>query len=180
MNQAAFSNQVIFGLVVSIAATAIFTVLAPFVSTVMLVQAVIAGLALSSVIYLATGKKAKVGFVSLLALWLTVSVSLSWWQVSPGVFAAAQVLIVWISRSVYFARSLPFSLVELGCCLLAYGTALLTGFHTENLFLALWSFYLVLSLSYWIPVPPNLTAGSYDQQKFNQAYRAAESALARL
>lgn len=144
---------------------------------------VLAGLGLGYLLYLLVRSREPAGRVLSLLVWLAATGASLALVPSPLAQAVAQLGLVWIARVWRFQRTPIAALLDLGLILAGGLAALWTFAYTGSLFLAVWSLMLIQALFAAIPArpghPPDRGPRS-DPDPFEQARRAAESALGQL
>jgi hypothetical protein len=155
-----------------------------FVSSFVL-RLLIALMGLFYLLYLLGRSGEKIGRVTSLATWLVVVVLIWLMELNLAFYLMAHLGLIWIIRSLYFYSSLISALADLGLVLIGTAAAVWATLKTGNLFLGFWSFFLTQAL---FVVIPNTWKGSavknksakYEEDRFQHAYRMAETALTKL
>jgi len=186
MKRPGFSEGILVAIVISIAVTMIFTVMSSFFPTRWLLQILIAGASFSYVFYLLVRSSEKIGKLTVVAVWGSISILV--WVFSPSIMVTLFVHIglIWLVRALYFYTSIVVALVDLGLTLFAMSVAIWTLSYTNSLFLSVWCFFLLQSVFVLLPsdlVKRNPNKGSMrvnqpdKSDSFEQAHQCAQAAL---
>ena len=195
MNRPGFSEGILVAIIISLVVTAVFTVMSAFFPTRWLLQVLIAAVSFSYVLYLLVRSNEKVGKLTVVAVWGSVSVLT--WMFSPSIIITLFVHIglIWLVRALYFYTSLLIALLDLGLTLFAMTSAIWTLSYTNSLFLSVWCFFLLQSL--FVLLPSDLSKNDLKQKwfrsktgintneskkkdPFEQAHQSAQAALRQL
>ncbi len=195
MNRPGFAEGIVVAIIISLAVSAIFTVMSTFFPTRWLLQILIAGVSFSYVFYLLVRSREKVGKLTVVAVWGSVAI-LSW-MFSPSILVTLFVHIglIWLVRALYFYTSLILAFIDLGLILFAMAVGIWTLLYTNSLFLSVWCFFLLQSL--FVLLPADLSGNSRKQKlsrstvetnsneskkkdPFEQAHQTAQAALRQL
>lgn len=178
-------DGVIVALVISLSAGAVSLVLGGFIAYATLFNLVLYGSTLIYLVYLLKRSKAKIGRVVVIASW--AATSLGCWLFDVPLFTQVliQAGIIWLVRSLYFhgsilAAALDFGLVSVGLAASAWAMV-----NTGSLGGALWSFFLLQALFFWIPnlarkQPGDAYKYQQDTSSFQSAHRVALDAVRKL
>jgi hypothetical protein len=185
---ASFLREAAFGLVASVIAAVLASTLTIFVPAPTVVRALVAAIGLALVLRTLAQSPERIGRFVTISLWL-VAAAAAWLSgIGLAAYVAVHVLIVWLVRAL-FACSRPIEAgFELGLTLLAASFATVAAVRTGSVFLASWSFLLVVALGVAIPLlATKLTApreaalaGTDPNRGFALASKAADEALQRL
>lgn len=195
MSRPKLSEGILVAIIVSLAVTVIFTVMSAFFPTRWLLQILIAAVSFSYVAYLLVRSTEKVGKLTVVAAW--ASVSILTWLFSPSIIVTlfVHVGLIWLVRALYFYTSLLVALLDLGLILFAMAAGIWTLSYTNSLFLGVWSFFLLQSV--FVLLPEDLsksnfrknatlfgvrtsTTGKPRKDPFEQAHQTAQMALRQL
>lgn len=172
-------------LALSLVGSILYAVLTPLQSGGTVLRMLIALLGLSYVIYILACSVKKTGRVTALLVWIAVATA-SWFAAPPLViYLLIHAALIWLLRSLYRYTS-PFSaLLDSGLSGLSVAAAIWALAWSGSLLLAIWCFFLVQALSVSIPPSIRHRQGSRqikpdDDERFQRAYRAADSALRRI
>ncbi|HET9484257.1 MAG TPA: hypothetical protein VFO79_09895 [Xanthomonadales bacterium] len=121
----------------------------------------------------------RIGRFVMLAAWAIATVALFVFDPSIAVWALVQVVAIWLVRCLYAHDGFVTALFDAALCAFAVAAGFATALHTHSVFLALWAFFLVQALFVLLP-RPTAPAAEPPADTFDQAYRTAEAALARL
>jgi hypothetical protein len=184
MTRPTFPEGVAVALAASLAGSVLYTALDTLFPGIPVVRLLIAGLGLAYVIYLLGRSPERVGRVTSAAAWLLVA-GVTWFTHPPLLlYVAVHLGTVWLVRSLYFYSSALSALADLGLNGLALAAAVTAITRTGSVFLGIWCFFLVQALFVVIPKSLNRRsgagAGHADEDRFQHAYRAAETAVRKL
>ncbi|MBT3046080.1 MAG: hypothetical protein AB2728_15550 [Candidatus Thiodiazotropha sp.] len=185
MRRPSFMEGVAVALVASLGVGILFPALTILFAPGFVLRLLIAATGLLYVLYLLRRSGEKVGRISSAALW-SMSAALIWLMgLSLPLYLLAHLGLVWLIRSLYYHASLISALLDLALVLFGLAAAVWAMLQTESLFLTLWSFFLVQALFVVIPDSwkrsggPGVIRDDADDP-FQQAYRTAQAALAKL
>ena len=183
-NRPGFLEGVVVALAASLVGSLLYAVLVPPLPSGPVLRLLIAGIALGYVIYLLRRSPERVGRITVLAAWV-LAAAVIWLMGTPLVlYLALHLGLVWLIRSLYFYSSVLCALADLGLSGLSLATALWAAGHTHSLFLGIWCLFLVQALFTAIPVNLQRRSGDAtptpEQDRFDHAHRAAETALRKL
>ncbi|MEW8555834.1 MAG: hypothetical protein AB2605_18740 [Candidatus Thiodiazotropha sp.] len=185
MRRPSFMEGVAVALVASLGVGILFPALTILFAPGFVLRLLIAATGLLYVLYLLRRSGEKVGRISSAALW-SMSAALIWLMgLSLPLYLLAHLGLVWLIRSLYYHASLISALLDLALVLFGLAAAVWAMLQTESLFLTLWSFFLVQALFVVIPDiwkrsgGPGVIRDDADDP-FQQAYRTAQAALAKL
>lgn len=182
MKSPSFLEGALLALIAALAGTLIYSALAWALPADSALRLVVAGLGIGYLLYLLGRSAERVGRVTILSLWLTLS-ALLWLLVPPlPLYLAAHLAMGWAGRSLYFHQSLLGALADLGLTGLGLIAALGAYLHTGSLLLSLWSLFLVQALFVFIPSRASRLDDSLDgnEDGFRRAHQAAQAAVHRL
>ena len=144
----------------------------------------IAGIGLLYILYLLRRSSETVGRIAVVSLWLVGTVGVWTLGLSLPLYLAAYLGFIWLVRSLYFHSSLFPAIADLA--LVAFGVigAGWAWLETGSLFVSLWCFFLVQALFVAIPGSVGRQSAAMNSghraDRFQYAYRAAETAIGRL
>lgn len=172
-------------LLASLLGEVFFIALAPLVGSVTALHLVIAGASFVYLLYLLRCSRVRLGRITTLLGWLSVTVATAWIGPSLLLYLLVHVAMIWLVRSLYFYSSLLPALVDLGLNLVAIAAVVWATVQSGSLPLALWCFFLLQALFVFIPRNWNRPSSAPDgvmaeDDRFAQARAAAEAALRKL
>lgn len=180
MKRPSFSEGVVIALVASVAAALGQPALALLLGPGDALRLLITLGSLAYLLYLLSRASRRAGRSLVPLAWLLTS--LGAWALLPSVVLYGLVHwgLAWITRALFLhARPLP-ALLDLGLA----GLALLVGagawIHSGSLLLGVWTLFLVQALYVWLPGAAATRSGSDTEDRFEQAHRRAEAAVAKL
>jgi hypothetical protein len=185
MRRPSFLEGAAVALAASIAAGVLFGTLTAIFATGFVLRLLIAAMGLLYVLYLLSRSGEKAGRITSVSAWLMVAAVIWLMEMSLPLYLMAHLGLVWLIRSLYFYSSLLSALADF--CLVLFGMAasVWAALHTGNLFLSVWSFFLIQAL--FIAIPDTwkrsskaATAVTIEEDRFQHAHRAAQAALAKL
>ncbi|MEJ1297505.1 MAG: hypothetical protein RPU64_03000 [Candidatus Sedimenticola sp. (ex Thyasira tokunagai)] len=185
MKTATFTDGVVIAVTAAVAGTLLFTLIntiLPVAATLYLLVTVGTALYL---VYLLKRSTQSVGRIVTLALWLSASM-VAWFSgVQLPLYLLLQIVMIWLTRSLYFYSSLLPTMADLGLNILALAAAYWVFIQTQSIALTLWSFFLTQALFVYIPpsMKEKTTSTGHTQTKtdrFNQAHQAAQAAVRKL
>ena len=185
MRQPTFLEGVGVALAISLTGGALFTAMDTVFPGVPVLRLLIAGIGLAYVVYLLSRSPERVGRLTAAASWLLVA-GLLWFTQPPLLlYLCVHLGMVWLIRSLYFYSSALSAVADLGLNGLGLAAALWALTRTGSVFLAIWCFFLVQALFVVIPKSvkrkPGATRGGHkSEDRFQHAYRAAETAVRKL
>jgi len=146
-------------------------------------QVVVAGLAGGYLLYLLMRAPERTGRVVAFSAWLAGTAAALMFSPHLGVLLCAQVLMIWLLRSLYFHSSAFAALADLLLSALAVGAGIWAAEQSGSLFMTAWCFFLVQAL--FVCIPAKFPRSQEDRDAsapdtFMHAHRAAESAVRRL
>jgi hypothetical protein len=149
------------------------------------VRLLIAGIGLAYVIYLLSRSREHVGRVTAFAAWVVMAGVLWFMQPPLLLYVTVHLGSLWLIRSLYFYSSALSALADLGLNGLGLSAATWAVTRTGSVFLAIWCFFLVQALFVVIPEsikrkPGAAAAGHESEDRFQHAYRVAETAVRKL
>lgn len=172
-------------LAISLAGGVLYAAMDTVFPHVPVLRLLIAGIGLAYVVYLLRRSPERVGRVTALAAWLLVA-SVLWFTQPPLLlYVCGHLGTLWLIRSLYFYSSGLSALADLGLNGVALSAAIWAVTRTGSVFLAIWCFFLVQALFAVIPKsiprkPVKTAAGLTSEDRFQHAYRAAETAVRKL
>ncbi len=185
MKRPGFFEGVGVALSASLAGGVLFTALADLFAGGFVLRGLIALLGLLYVAYLLRRSEERVGRITTLSLWLAAALGIWLLGLSLPLYLLAHLSLVWLVRSLYFHTGPIAALADLGLLLFGLAAAVWAWLETGSLGLAFWCFFLVQALFVLIPAnlrrgPSRRSAAATEADPFQQAYRTAEAAVARL
>jgi len=185
MKRPTFIEGVVFAIAVSIVGSVLLPVLSWALPTATVLRLLIAGIGFSYVIYLLSRSSDRIGRVTTIGTWLVAA--LAAWIFAPSIvlYALLHLALVWLIRSLYYYSSALSALLDLGLSGFSLTTALWVASWTGSFFLTLWCFFLMQALftaipSNWKPGTASRSRSDDDSDRFELAYRAAQSAVRKL
>ncbi|MEW8506990.1 MAG: hypothetical protein AB2598_09810 [Candidatus Thiodiazotropha sp.] len=185
MRRPSFMEGVAVALVASLGVGVLFTVLGAVFAPGFVLRMLIALTGLLYVLYLLRRSGEKVGRISSIALWLLSALLILLTGLSLPLYLLAHLGLVWLIRSLYFYSSLISALADFALVVVGMAAAVWAMLQSGSLFLSVWCFFLVQALFVVIPDSwkrsgkPGMTREGADDP-FQQAYRTAQAALAKL
>jgi hypothetical protein len=183
-----FLREAAFGFFLSLAAAVLAATLGLVLPAPIVVRALVAAVGLALALRAMAQSRERTGRIVLLALWFAAAAGAWLSGVALSAYIAIHLLLAWVVRALFAcARPLEAGL-ELGLILLAASSAVAAAARTGSIFLACWSFLLVIALGVAIPaIAARWTCGRQRAQSdtdpngdFVRAARAADEALQRL
>ena len=185
MKQPTFLEGVAVALAAGLAGTVLYTALTAVFPGVPVLRLLIAAIGLAYVVYLLGRTPERVGRVTTAAAWLLLAGVLWFTQPPLLLYLAAHIGAVWLIRSLYFYSSALSALADLGLNGLALAAGIWAITRTGSVFLGIWCFFLVQAL--FVAIPTSMqrktgttASGPAPADRFQHAYRAAESAVRKL
>ncbi|MBT3053643.1 MAG: hypothetical protein KME69_02080 [Candidatus Thiodiazotropha sp. (ex Codakia orbicularis)] len=185
MKRPGFLEGVGVALVATIGGGVLFSALTTVFVTDFVLHLLIATMGLIYVIYLLRRSGEKVGRLTSVTVWLAAAVVI--WLMGLGLplYLMAHLGLVWLIRSLYFYSSLISALADLALMLFGLAASVWALLQTGNLFLGVWSFFLVQALFVFIPntwkrASKQATTVDSTDDGFQLAHRTAEAALAKI
>jgi small-conductance mechanosensitive channel len=185
MKRPGFFEGVGVALVASIAGGLLFTVLATQFTGGFALRAVIAVAALGYLLYLLKRSGERVGRITTLTLWLAAALAIWLLGLSLPLYLVAHLGLIWLVRSLYFHTGPLAAAADLGLVLFGLVAAFWAWLVIGGLGISLWCFFLLQALFVHISAGlPHKTAKHWgsaaETDPFQQAYRTAEAAVAKL
>jgi hypothetical protein len=170
-----------FGLVASLAGAVAYHACAPWLGAALAIRAVIILLALATALWILQRSRARVGRVVAFLAWLVLLGALVVFDPRLWLWLLALTLACWLTRSLYRYQHLTQALIDAVLAGFALMAAIVALRSSQSLFLALWSYYLVQSLTALIPAgSAEADAAPPEEDPFERAQRSADAALRRL
>ncbi|MGB5473212.1 MAG: hypothetical protein WBQ78_07030 [Gammaproteobacteria bacterium] len=185
MKQPTFPEGVTVALAASLAGGVLYTALDTVFPGVPVLRLLIAAIGLVYVVYLLGRSTERVGRVTAAAAWLLVA-GVLWFTHPPLLFyVCVHLCMIWLIRSLYFYSSALSALTDLGLNGLGLAAGIWAITRTGSVLLGIWCFFLVQALFVFIPKsvsrkPGAGQAGQAVEDRFQHAYRAAETAVRKL
>lgn len=188
MSKPSFYEGVAVAFIASIAIAALVYVINRVFSSTAPLQLLITAGSFAYIAYLLMRSREKLGRLSVLAVWTTLSIAS--WIFAPSivVYALLQLGMVWLIRCLYYYNSTLIALADMGLTGLSVAISLWAWFNTHNLFLCLWCFFLTQAL--FVLLPPDIghlsgkridkVKPEHNEHCFEYAHQAAEYAVRKL
>jgi hypothetical protein len=184
MKRPTFYEGVGVALIVSVATGILFPVLVTLFSEIFVLRSLIAGVGLAYLLYLLKRSDERVGRITTLVVWWIVTTLIWSLGLSLPLYLLAQLGLIWLTRSLYYYSSLLAALADLGLVLFGAAAATWAWLTTHSPWTTLWCFFLVQALFVFIPsrIDGRWTKSKPEmgQDRFQRAYRVAETALTKL
>ncbi len=183
MRRPGFLEGVAVALAASILGSGSFVLLAPVLGRADALGVVVALAGLGYLLYLLRRGRARVGGVSMVALWLVITGFVAVLEPPLAVQVLAQLVPAWLSRALWFHRGVLPALMDLGLVAAGLAAAAWAAHSTASLALAIWCLMLVQAAFVFIPGRPARSGANRrtdPADPFQHAHRAAERALHRL
>lgn len=179
--------------VASLAGLVAFTFSGLILGGGLLLQLVIALLALGYIIYLQLRSGERTGRISVIGIWLGLAVANLFLAPSMLAYLAIHLCLIWLVRVLYYYHGILPALIDLGLIGMGLLAAGWTWLQTDSLLLTFWSFFLVQAL--FVLIPKQLksnsrTDGRNDgfidlgktkrRDRFEHAHQTAEQAVRQL
>jgi hypothetical protein len=185
MRQPTFLEGVGVALAISLAGGVMYTAMGTVFPGVPVLRLLIAGIGLTYVVYLLSRSPERVGRVTAAATWLLLA-GILWFTHPPLLlYVCGHLGAIWLIRSLYFYSSVLSALADMGLNSLALAAAIWAVTRTGSVLLGIWCFFLVQALFVVIPKsinrkPGAVRAGHESEDRFQHAYRVAETAVRKL
>ena len=185
MKQPTFLEGVAVALTISIAGSMLYTAIDTVLPGIPVLRLLIAGISLAYVVYLLSRSPERVGRVTAAATWLLLA-GVLWFTHPPLLlYVCGHLGAIWLIRSLYFYSSAVSALADLGLNGLGLSAAIWAVTRTGSVLLGIWCFFLVQALFVVIPKdlqrkPGNSQAGYENSDRFQHAYRVAETAVRKI
>ena len=125
----------------------------------------------------------RVGKITLGLICLTVLIIAILLKVKLSTLLLISVGLIWITRSLLYYSSLIPAIVDLALCIVSFASAIWGFIISDSIAAAIWCFFLTQALSALIPKRFNHHPSAETksgQDRFNQAYQSAETAIRHL
>jgi signal transduction histidine kinase len=151
----------------------------------LIMRLLIAAIGLGYLLYLLSRSRERTGRVTVLAAWSVAAVAI--WLFSPSfaLYLLLHIGLIWLVRALYYYSGVIPAVMDLGLNALALGAAVWAALQSDSIFLSLWCFFLVQAL--FVAIPSSITrkkgkgqSPGQEEDRFQRAHRAAQSALRRL
>jgi len=183
--QPTFMEGVVFALLISVSASAVFYTLSTLFPGDVIFRFLISTMSLAYIIYLLLRSRERTGRIVVISLWGAMSVAGIILIDSILFFVLSHLLMIWLVRSLYYYNSILSSLMDLGLNALAMSISIWAWLSTGSLFMAFWCLFLVQAL--FIVIPRHIKRADKQHQSsqserdhFEHAHSAAEVALRKL
>ncbi len=185
MKRPGFLEGVGVALVAGIGGGVLFGALTSVLAAGFVLRLLIAAAGGAYLLYLLRRSDEKVGRITTLTAWVLTSAIIGLLDIGLPLYLLIHLGLLWLIRSLYYHASLISALADLGLVALGLAAALWAIFETDNLFLGLWSFFLVQALFAAIPVDWKKSSnpaapGQAAPDTFLHARRIADEALRKL
>lgn len=185
MKRVSFFEGVGVALAAGIGGSALFGILTAVFAGGFVLRILIAIIGLFYVLYLLRRSSEKVGRITAFVIWLVTAVAIWLLGLSLPLYLMAHLGLIWLTRLLYFYSSFISALLDLGLVLFGMAAASWAALETGNVFLSIWSFFLVQALFAVIPKTWKRPGKSNAKEniaddRFQLAYRAAEAAVSKL
>lgn len=143
-------------------------------------------LSLLTIIYighLLSGSGIRAGKITLGLICLTVLIATIFMKVNLSTLLIISIGLIWITRSLLYYSSFLPAIADMGLCMMSLAGAIWGFFISGSVAAAIWCFFLTQALSALIPKRFNRhlsTETTSGQDRFNQAYQSAETAIRHL
>jgi hypothetical protein len=186
MKRFTFLSATGLGLLMAVGAAAGFAMLAPAVGSAASLRLLISVLGLLYLAWLLSGSRTRAGRVTAVAAWLLLS-AVSWF-LAPSLltYLFPHVALLWLVRSLVRYRSALPAMLDLGVSVLGVAAAAWAARHSNSVFLAAWSFFLVQALAFALPARlferprGDVEAAAHENEVFDHARRRADAAFREL
>ena len=184
MKRPTFIEGIGVAIIASLGGGLMFAVMSTFFAAAIALQLLVVGGSLLYLLYVLARSDARVGKITVLAVWSGATALLWLTDVALWWLLLGELLFIWVVRSIYSYRSMFAALADLG--LVAFGGmfAVWSVLQTDSLMVGIWSFFLVQALYVFIPHQFNSQVGnkntSPQTDRFQHAQRIAEAALSKL
>jgi len=180
MNPSGFWWHVGLALLLSVIGAVAFSGLAMLMGNAIGLRLVIAFLTAVYLLAILRNSEAKVGRLLVGSGWLLATTLLVIFNPGLDFWLAAQLLTIWLVRSLYLYQHLWQSAADALLNAMALVLAIGALWHTDSLFLSLWCFFLIQTLFLWIQKRSKPVSELADNRNFERAFQTAELALKRL
>jgi len=183
-----FLREAGFGFVLSLVAAVLAATLSLVLPAAIVIRALVATLGLALALRAMAQSRERTGRIVMLTLWFAAAAGAWISGIALPAYVAIHLLLAWVVRAL-FACSRPLEAgLELGLTLLAASCAVAAATRTGSVFLACWSFLLVIALGVaipaiaarWMRARPPRRHDTDPNRDFVRAARAADEALQRL
>lgn len=183
MKPLSFWRGVLLAIVISVVGAVLHTVLAKLLGNTSSLRVVILMAGLSYVLALLANGPRQSGRVMAALAWLALAGLLLVFNPPLTLWLLLQTGFIWLLRSLQRYDSVIPTGADALLSTFALAAAIATAQHTQSLFLALWSYFLVQALAAFVPIRiaavPSASGGTRETD-FESSYRNAETALRRL
>jgi beta-lactamase regulating signal transducer with metallopeptidase domain len=185
MKRPSFFEGVGVAFVASAAGGVLFGVLSTLFAGGFVIRLLTAAISLGYLLYLLSRSQERVGRITVIAAWAVMAAAI--WFLSPSfaLYLLLHIGLIWLVRALYYYSGVIPALMDLGLNALAFTAAIWAAVQTESVFLSLWCFFLVQAL--FVTIPSRIRrkkvkerAEQHDQDRFQQAHRAAQAAVRKL
>jgi hypothetical protein len=185
MKKPTFFEGVGVALLASVTGGVMFAILSTLFGGGFLLRLLVAGIGFGYLLYLLSRSSEKTGRVTVLGAWGVAAVAI--WVFSPTIafYLLLHIGLIWLVRALYYYSGVIPALMDLGLNALAFAAALWAAWQTDSFFLSLWCFFLVQAL--FVAIPSRVGRSKInapneirEEDRFQQAHRAAQAALRRL
>lgn len=183
MNRPSFFSAATAALLLAIAGSVTFAMLAPLVAPGALLRVLVSLLGFAYLAWLLRARRRKTGLMTVAAGWCVISAAA--WLFVPALpaYLLAHAAVLWLVRSLVYHEGIVPSLLDLGVTAFGVSAAGWAIARSGSVFLGIWSFFLVQALFVAIPacLPRREIPRFADEgDRFEQARRRAEAAFKQL
>jgi hypothetical protein len=182
MKSPSFLQGALTGLVISVAAALLFSLLTLWFDNDLVIRCLITAAGLIYIIQLIKLSGEPIGRLTTISIWSAVSLVLLWTEPPLIFYLLTNILLIWLVRSLYFYSSTLPSIGDLALSLLSLSAAVWAAMQTGNVFLSFWCFFLMQAL--WSAIPRQLKSHQPEMlptnDRFQEAYRNAEVAVGKI
>lgn len=182
MKRPTFFEGVVVAIAASVGGGVVYTLFGVPLPEGLVLRLLIAGLGLCYVLYLLNRSGVRIGRITTIAAWTLVAGAIAFLKPALGPYLLWHVGALWLIRSLYFHHSLLSALADLVLHAFSVIVVIWALGQTGSVSLGIWCFFLVQALFPAIPpaLPRKQSGQGEPEDRFHQAYRAAESALRQL
>ncbi len=133
--------------------------------------------------HLLSGSGIRVGKITLGLICLTALIIAIFMKVNLSTLLLISVGLIWATRSLLYYSSILPAIADMGLCIMSFAGAIWGFLISGSVAAAIWCFFLTQALSALIPKRFNChpsTETKSGQDRFNQAYQSAETAIRHL
>ena len=182
MKTTSFWREVLLAVVISVVGAVVHNVLVGFIGRALSLRLVVLLVALVYVLSLLRQSPLTSGRVVGALGWVALSGLLIVFNPALSVWLLLETAFIWLLRGLQSYDSPISAGIDALLSAFALAAAVTTALHTQSLFLSLWCFFLVQSLTAFVPrrAPERSLAAGLPETDFDASFRNAEAALRRL